>query len=142
MATNRSNISIYLLIVSIIITAYFFLVVIPYGNKYDFFSEGLDPKADKVPYYFLMTTPILIGYVVFVARSIKKVAYLCCLNYPLIIFNIYFFSFICLSAETGGAVLWLMIFTILIPLILIPISFIAGLIKDIKYLRRNDFYNQ
>jgi len=56
------------------------------------------------------------------------------LNYPLIIFNVSFFSFVCL-AENGGTIQWLMVFTAIIPAILLPVSFIMGLVKDIKYLK-------
>lgn len=128
--------SLYLLIISIVIVIYLFFVVIPYGDQYDFFNEGRGPQEDKVISYFLMTTPILIGYLIFAVINFKKVAYLCCLNYPLMIFNIYVFSFICFSVATGGGIFWLMLFTALIPLILIPVSFVTGLIKDIKYLKR------
>jgi hypothetical protein len=79
-----------------------------------------------------MTTPILSGYLIFVIRNLKKITFLYCINYPLIIFNLYVLSFICFSVVTGGAIFWLMISTIFIPLILIPVSFVVGLIKDIK----------
>ncbi|MCR8632083.1 hypothetical protein [Paenibacillus radicis (ex Xue et al. 2023)] len=136
MFAKQPNMSLYLLAVSIVIVLYLIFVVIPYGEQYHFFSEGGDPQEDKILPYFLMTTPILTGYLILVVINFKKVIYLCCLNYPLIIFNIYVFSFMCFSV-IGGAVLWLMVFTALIPLILVPVSFVLGLIKDIKYSKKD-----
>jgi hypothetical protein len=34
-------------------------------------------------------------------------------------------------------VLWLMVFTILIPIVLVPLFFIFGLISDVRYYRKN-----
>jgi hypothetical protein len=132
MTFKQLNISHFMLIPSIVIIIYIFYVVVPFGDRYDFFNEGIGPQEDKVLSYFFMTVPILTGYLIFLIKNMKKVTFLRCINYPLIIFNLYFLSFICFSVVTGGAIFWLMIFTFFIPLILIPFSFVAGLIKDLK----------
>ncbi|MNC48763.1 hypothetical protein D3C75_978990 [compost metagenome] len=42
----------------------------------------------------------------------------------------------CLFRE-GGAVVWLMLVTIIIPIVFIPLSIVIGIIKDIDCIRRN-----
>lgn len=52
----------------------------------------------------------------------------------MITFNIFFGSFVCLSV-LGGAILWFALFAFPAFFIALILSFIIGIIKDIKYFK-------
>ncbi|WP_310832765.1 hypothetical protein [Paenibacillus pedocola] len=135
MTAKRKNMDIYVLLASVAIIAYFFFVATPYGNRHGFFSEASMPEDGQILPYFLMTTPPLAVYILFCILSLKRIAYLRWLNYPLMIFNIHLFSLFCLSAFNGGTIFWFVLITGPITLMLMVVFLIIGLIKDLKYLR-------
>lgn len=135
MAPARKNTDFYMLAASAAAFLYFIFIAIPYGDSHNFFSEASVPEGKEVWPYFLMTTPTLIVYVIFVFKWIRRIRFLRWLNYPVIIFNVNFISLICLSAFNGGTVFWLIFITGPVSLLLTGIFFTIGLIKDLKFLR-------
>lgn len=133
---RKSNLNLILLLISLMVTLYLLFFLIPYADKNGFFNENDSPEQGKIIIYFLLSTPIMLGYVVFALWKIKNIVFLKSLNYPLFIFNTYIGFFIC-AISLGAAILWLMVATIFIPLLALPASFIFGLVKDIQYLRKN-----
>ncbi|QNK55150.1 hypothetical protein [Paenibacillus sp. PAMC21692] len=125
-----------LLFASIFILLYLILFLIPYANDHGFFNENIIPEGKEKLIYSLLSIPILILYSIYAIISIKKIKFLKCINYPLLIIVGYLGLFMCLIRD-GGAVLWLMVLTIIIPIVLIPISMVIGINKDINYFRRN-----
>lgn len=133
---KKPNISICFFVISLTIFLYLLFFLIPYADKHGFFNENSFPQQEKKLLYFFLSTPIIIGYIVYAFMSIKKIIYLKSLNYPLLVFNVYFGSAICLLA-LGGAILWLMLLTFFIPVVFLPVSLIIGVVKDIKYFGKN-----
>ena len=123
-----------LLAVSVVFLIYIFNIVVPFANTYGFFSEGFPPQEDKVFLYFLMTTPVLLSYIAYVFFTYKKVNFLKCLIYPVILLDFYIGLFISLMV-LGGAVLWLAVFLLPIFFVILLVSLVIGIIRDIKYFK-------
>ena len=119
------------LISSAIWILYIALLLWPVAEKYGLLNETTAPQADARLIYFLLSTPVYIAYIVFVCVNCKKITFPKSLIYPVIVFCLYVGLFACLLVF-GGPILWLMVFSILIPVICIPISFIIGLVLDIR----------
>ncbi|WP_152619542.1 hypothetical protein [Cohnella kolymensis] len=112
-------------------------VLAPFAEKKGFLNENELPQQEEVIKYILLCLPVVISYIVLASIYIRKITFLRSLNYPFYIANIYIG--LCLSIIVmGGAILWVMIPTIIIPLLALPVSFFTGLIKDIKYLNKPD----
>ena len=101
----------------------------PYADKKGFFNENETPNHEEVIKYILLCIPILIGYILFATIYIRKTTFLRSFNYPLFIVNIYFGFWFSMLAE-GGAILWLMIPTLIFLIIALPVSFYKGIKKD------------
>jgi hypothetical protein len=124
------------LIISIIILMYLIFFLVPYAEDHGFFNESLIAEGREKLIYSLLSIPILILYSIYAIISFKKITFLKSIIYPLLIIVGYLGLFMCLVRE-GGAVLWLMVLTIIIPIVLIPLSIVIGIRKDIDYFRRN-----
>lgn len=124
------------LAISILLLLYFALFLIPYADAHQFLHENLIPNDDERFIYGLLSIPVMVLYVIYIVVFIRKVTFLRSITYPLIIVNVYFGIFLCLIRE-GGAILWLMVLTIIIPIALVLLCFIAGLVSDTRYCRRN-----
>lgn len=120
------------LCVSLFVGLYLFFFIVPYANKKGFFNENETPTNEEAIKYSLLCIPILIGYILFVAIFVRKTTFLRSFNYPLILVNIYFGFWFSLLAE-GGAILWLMIPTLIFLIIALPISLYKGIKKDSEY---------
>lgn len=127
--------SLEVVLVSLFLLAYFVFILCPFGSKYKFYSENAMPQPNKTWIYFLLTVPAYIGYLVYIALSLRNIKILRCIVYPLLVFVIYIGIFICLSI-LGGAILWLAVVTIFVPAAVIPLVFIAGLVFDIRQLKK------
>ncbi|MNN01766.1 hypothetical protein D3C81_1143940 [compost metagenome] len=123
-------------VISMCILLYLIFFLIPYADDHGFFNENLVPEGREKLLYSLLSIPFLILYGIYVLVSIKKITFLKSIIYPMLIINGYFGLFMCLF-RYGGAAVWLMVFTIIIPIVLIPISLVIGIIKDKDYIRRN-----
>lgn len=122
--------------ISILFLLYFILFLVPYAEAHGFLHENLIPDDKEKFIYSLLSIPIMLIYLIYIILPKRKVIFLKSILYPLIIINVYFGFFLCLICA-GGAALWLMVFTILIPIVLVPLFFIFGLISDVRYYRRN-----
>jgi len=108
----------------------------PYAEDHGFLNESQIPQKNEKTIYNLLSIPIMILYSIYALKALKKITFLKSLIYPLFIVIGYLGLFMCLISE-GGAVLWLMVLTIIIPIVLIPISLVIGIKKDINYFRKN-----
>ena len=115
-----------------IVTTYLIIFVIPYADIHNFFNENEIPNHKEIIKYSLLCFPVVIGYFLFGIIYIRRTTFLMCLNYPLFIINIYIGFWLCLLVE-GGAILWVAIPSLIIPIIVLPISFYKGLLKDIQF---------
>lgn len=122
--------------ISILLLLYFILFLVPYAEAHGFLHENLIPDDNEKFAYGLLSIPVMLLYLIYIILSERKVTFLKSILYPLIIVNVYFGIFLCLI-RAGGTVLWLMVFTILIPIVLVPLFFIFGLISDVQYYRKN-----
>lgn len=127
--------------ISILLLLYFILFLVPYAEVHGFLHENLIPDDKEKFIYSLLSIPIMLIYLIYIILPKRKVIFLKSILYPLIIINVYLGIFLCLICA-GGAALWLMVFTILIPIVLVPLFFIFGLISDVRYYRRNKFKQQ
>ena len=119
------------LISSAIWILYIAFLLWPFAEKFGLLNETTAPQADMRLIYFLLSTPVYIFYIVFICINCRKITFPKCLIYPVIVFCLYVGLFACLLVF-GGPILWLMVFSIIIPIIAIPISFIIGLVLDIR----------
>lgn len=112
---------------------YNFFIVLNYYNTHSY-TEGLSYFEGNILILCLLGIPALFVYCIFIIKNFKQIKHLCTLIYPLIIINICF-SILCMLPNV--------IFFLMLPAIfLIPLMFIIGLIKDIKYLhKRNNYIN-
>lgn len=96
----------------------------------NFFNEALYPNKSSIPLFILIA---FVPYVAFILSLIigKGVNCLRCIVYPLSALIIYFGFFICLTV-LGGAVIWLVLFTLLPFLFIVLVIFTISLIYDIK----------
>lgn len=122
--------------VSVLILLYFVLFLVPYAKSHGFLNENLTPDDNERFVYGLLSIPTMVLYAIYIILAERKVTFPRSIVYPLIIINLYLGAFLCLI-RAGGAVLWLMVFTIMIPIVLVPLLFILGLVWDIRYYRRN-----
>lgn len=133
---KSQNINILLLFVSLLAVLYMIYVLAPFAENHGFLSENeLPPFKDRIRYIFLLT-PLIVGYSLFLVKYLRKITFMKCIVYPLSIVNL-FIGFYLSVILMGGAILWLMIPSIIAPIIALPISFIVGLIKDIQFLKRH-----
>ncbi|BFT72634.1 hypothetical protein PAENIP36_40760 [Paenibacillus sp. P36] len=109
-----------------------FFFIVPYADKNGFFNENEIPNKEEAIKYILLCVPILITYILFFTIIIRKTTFLRSLNYPLFIVNVYFGFWFSLLTE-GGAILWLMIPTLIFLIIVLPISLYRGMKKDSNY---------
>lgn len=128
----KINSSVKVLLFSFMIALYFIAIVLPLADNLGIFSENNSPQSIMAFLYFLLTTPIFLLYIWFLSVNFRKIVFLKSINYPAIIFNLFFCGFICLLVF-GGAVLWLAVIAVPIFLILLIISLIVGAVNDIKY---------
>lgn len=133
---RKQNMNLWPLGVSILLLLYFVLFLIPYADAHNFLQENLIPDDGEKLVYGFLSIPVMVIYLIYIIVFMNKVVFLRSIFYPLVIVNVYFGTFLCLI-RAGGAVLWLMVFTILIPAVLVPLFFIFGLISDIRYYRKN-----
>lgn len=128
--------NLFLIIISIFILLYLILFLVPYAEDHGFLNESIIPEGREKLIYTLLSIPIMILYSIYAIISFKKITFLKSIIYPLLIMVGYLGLFMCLIRD-GGAVLWLMVLTIIIPIVLIPLSIVIGIKKDIDYFRRN-----
>lgn len=122
--------------VSVLILLYFVLFLVPYARSHVFLNGNLTPDDHERFIYGLLSIPVMLLYLIYILLAERKVTFLRSIFYPLIIVNLYFGIFLCLI-RSGGTVLWLMAFTIMIPIVVVPLLFILGLVWDIRYYRKN-----
>lgn len=122
--------------VSMLILLYFILFLVPYARSHGFLNGNLTPDDNEGFIYGLLSFPVMLLYLIYIILAERKITFLRSIFYPLIIINLYFGIFLCLI-RSGGTVLWLMVFTIMIPIVLVPLLFILGLVWDIRYCRQN-----
>lgn len=122
------------LIFSLILALYFLIVMLPFGEKCGIFSENNLTQSYLLLAYFILTTPIFLIYLAFLFYNFNTITFLKSINYSIITFNIFFGSFVCLSV-LGGAILWFALFAFPAFFIVLILSFIIGIIKDIKYFK-------
>lgn len=132
----KSRISLYAFLISLIFPLYYFLIVGSYYGLKSSQSQEILYFEGNIMIYCLMTIPTLLLYIVYIFKKFKKIKYLCTLIYPLTIFNIYIAIMYILAVDSFTA--WIVIFTMLIPIILGFIALIIGLIRDIRYLKNNN----
>ncbi|MCC0649870.1 hypothetical protein [Clostridioides sp. ZZV15-6598] len=120
---------------SILTILYFFVIVSPFIEMYGLLSENtIQSKATKIS-YFCLTTPVFIAYAGVILCYFRRITFFKCINYPLIVTNVYFGTFACLMVF-GGSVLWLMVATFFFFILSFFGSFFVGIFKDIHYFRR------
>lgn len=120
---------------SILAILYFFVIVSPFIEMYGLLSENtIQSKATKIS-YFCLTTPVFIAYAGVILYYFRRITFFKCINYPLIVTNVYFGTFACLMVF-GGSVLWLMVATFFFFILSFFGSFFVGIFKDIHYFRR------
>ncbi|MDB0438514.1 hypothetical protein C4R89_03050 [Clostridioides difficile] len=135
---GKTNINLIVLGISILAILYFFVIVSPFIEMHSLLSENTIPsKATKIS-YFCLTTPIFIAYTGIILYYFRRITFLKCINYPLIITNVYFGTFACLMVF-GGSVLWLMVATFFFFVLSFFGSFFVGIFKDIHYFRKRKF---
>lgn len=135
---GKTNINLIVLGISILAILYFFVIVSPFIEIHSLLSENTIPsKATKIS-YFCLTTPIFIAYTGIILYYFRRITFLKCINYPLIITNVYFGTFACLMVF-GGSVLWLMVATFFFFVLSFFGSFFVGIFKDIHYFRKRKF---
>lgn len=135
---GKTNINLIVLGISILAILYFFVIVFPFIEIHSLLSENTIPsKATKIS-YFCLTTPIFIAYTGIILYYFRRITFLKCINYPLIITNVYFGTFACLMVF-GGSVLWLMVATFFFFVLSFFGSFFVGIFKDIHYFRKRKF---
>nr|UWI48899.1 hypothetical protein NZ312_12360 [Clostridioides difficile] len=134
----KTNSNLIVLGISILAILYFFVIVSPFIEMHSLFSENTIPlKATKIS-YFCLTTPVFIAYTGLILYYFRRITFLKCINYPLIITNIYFGTFACLMVF-GGSVLWMMVATFFFFILSLFGSFFVGIFKDIHYFKREKF---
>jgi hypothetical protein len=133
---NQPIYSYYFFIVSAIVIVYLWFFLLPYADKHGFFNENDSPDLRQMHIYLWLSAPIVISYILFVLVSLNKIKFLLSLNYPLLIFNIYA-GIILVIISIGGAILWFVMPSVLIFILILPISLVYGLVRDIKYIRNN-----
>lgn len=134
----KTNSNLIVLGISILAILYFFVIVSPFIEMHSLLSENTIPlKATKIS-YFCLTTPVFIAYTGLILYYFRRITFLKCINYPLIITNIYFGTFACLMVF-GGSVLWMMVATFFFFILSLFGSFFVGIFKDIHYFRRGKF---
>ena len=124
-----------MLISSLVVFLYLIFVIAPYANKNGFFNENGIPNQVDITKYKIMLYPVIIGYTILASIYVNKISFFKSLSVPLYLSNIYVGFCLCLI-EAGGALLWIMVPTIIFPIIAIPVSFINGFIKDYKYIKK------
>lgn len=135
---GKTNINLIVLGISILAILYFFVIVFPFIEIHSLLSENTIPsKATKIS-YFCLTTPIFIAYTGIILYYFRRITFLKCINYPLIITNVYFGTFACLMVF-GGSVLWLMVATFFFFVLSFFGSFFVGIFKDIHYFIKRKF---
>ena len=98
-----------------------------------YLGGAVQPNIKNVLLYVIIYYPMYIGYLIYLFKRRKSVKFLKFIFYPLSVFNILLGLLACLIA-LNGAVVWF--FAICSPVILavIILSFILGLIADIRTL--------
>ncbi|MDF2923500.1 MAG: hypothetical protein K0R57_2414 [Paenibacillaceae bacterium] len=117
------------------ILLYLLLYLVPYAEKTGFFSENETPDKSQQSLYLIRSAPIVLGYVICALIYWKRVVFPKCIIYPLGIANVYTGTVLCLL-YAGGTILWFILPSVVLPLLILPVSFIYGLVKDIQYVRR------
>lgn len=105
-------------IVSLAIILYLVLIVTPYADKVDMFSEGHSPNKSELAIYRLMIWPISIIYLIYT----KKIGEI----HPLTVITSLFLLWYFLPTLGGGSAIWLLFY--IIPLLLF-ILFAWGIVK-------------
>ena len=128
---DRPDRSIALLIVSLAVFLYFFFIVLPFGSG--FYSNA--PSQREVTVYLMLSVPVCVAYFLFILLNYTKFLYLNTLNYPLVVINIYSFilAYMFLVPSRGGPDP-LVFLAIICLFLMLPASFIAGLLMDLIYL--------
>jgi len=135
---TKPNLEIILVLLSYLLYLIFFLI--PYASDHGFFNENIVPSGREKLIYSLLSIPILIVFSAYVFSRTQKITYYRSLIYPLLIIDGYLGFIMCLIIQ-GGAILWLVMFTIFIPAILMLVSAANGSKKDMEYLRNNGDQN-
>lgn len=132
------KINLIVLLGSLIILFYIFYVIVPYADNKGFFNENEIPNKIEAFKYSIICFPILIGYLVFVIFYFRKIIFLASLNYPLILINFYIGAFLSLLIM-GGAILWLMVFSLFFALAALLLLFVNGIYRDYKYINNRKY---
>ena len=104
-------------------------VVTPYMDAHNFFNESTVPDVEAIPLFILMAyVPFIFFFLSLILA--KGVSCLRCIVYPLAVMVLYFGTFVCLTAF-GGAIIWLMIFTLPIFFMVEVVVFVVSLIIDL-----------
>lgn len=123
------------MLISILLLCSLLFFLLPYADKNDFFNENTSPHLDKMIKYLVLSIPFVAGYIIFFLTYIERIDFIRSLNYPLLVFNVYFGVVLCLLSF-GGALMWVIIPSVLIPLLSLPASLIYGVMKDIQYIKK------
>ncbi|MCL2141119.1 MAG: zinc ribbon domain-containing protein [Dehalococcoidia bacterium] len=129
--------SIRIIVVSMICYVYVCSVVVPFANRYGFFSGASSPPADRTTLYFLMTTPIFIAYIILVIFNLFRLESLRSIVFPLIVFSLYSGFFGSLMVM-GGTILWLAVFGFPLFFVALIASVIIGVVMDIRNKKSNN----
>lgn len=140
---RKHKLNIIVLLASMIIAGYLFFIIVPYAEMHGFLNENEQPRHEEAIKYKLLLYPFMISYSILASIYIHKITFFRTISYPLYIANIYFG--LCLfMIEGGGAALWLILPTLIFPIIALPISFLNGVMDDYKYIKnsRNNMKKQ
>jgi hypothetical protein len=133
---KENKVSICFSLASILLVLYLIFFLVPFAENNEMFSENESPQFAFAIKYFFLSTPIVVGYILFFLTNFNRIVFLRSVNYPLFVFNGYLGVVLCILV-VGGAILWLVIPTLLIPLLVLPGSFIYGVTKDIQNYKKD-----
>ena len=90
---------------------------------------GFVLNKERAIIYSFLIIPFFIAYVVYMLKDFTKIEYLAKFTYPLIAINLIAGFNTCTILEPSDGMMWVLI---LAPAV--PICFIIGVIKDLKYI--------
>jgi len=129
--------SIRFIIVSIVMLLYLFFIVVPWANSRWFFSTGHHVEIGYRTIYFFMVFPVVGAYLILLQRDLKSLEKLRSIIFPLTISTL-FICFVLGLLILGGAMMWLAILLLIPASIVVIISFIVGVICDVKKLTNEE----
>lgn len=121
------------LLISILVCCINIFLILPFADSNNAFSEGRGMPTKERIILILISTPMLIAYLLYILRILKKLKYFNFLNYPLNIFNIsLLFTFAFLSITGYGLFFLFLILPWIGAIIYSLIGICFGLIQDTK----------